>query len=42
MRNLTLSRDQWKRFYAGLTLKHRIYSLSYSMGYYTCRVKYIG
>lgn len=42
MHTLTLSKDQWKRFSAGLTSKHRIYSFSYSMGYYTCRLKFVG
>ena len=42
MRNLTLTKDQWRRFSANLTNKHRIYSLIYSMGYYTCRVMFVG
>lgn len=42
MHNLILSKDQWKRFSVGLTSKHRIYALSYSMGFYTCRVKFVG
>lgn len=42
MHTLTLNKEQWKRFSAGLTKHHRIYSLMYSMGYYTCKVLYIG
>lgn len=42
MHNLTLNKEQWRRFSAVLTKEHRIYSLKYSMGYYTCRVMFIG
>jgi len=42
MRNITLNKEQWKKFSAGLTTKHRIYSLSYSNGFFECRFKFVG
>jgi hypothetical protein len=43
MRNLILSKEQWFKFSRTIdTNKHQIYGLVYSMGYYYCRVMFVG